>query len=60
MTKEEKKMPPKHIEDLSTRQADAAFQQSCVNQLHKIEPQLQYAKVSGSIYGIPLSVSSVA
>jgi hypothetical protein len=56
ITGDEKKLPEDEIDALVLKRAEDGFKASCVDLLDKVGPNLPYAKVSGSIHGLPSSV----
>ena len=56
MTDEELELPDDEIDPLILKRAEDDFQASCVDLLDKVGHNLPYAKVSGSIHGLPSSV----
>jgi len=56
MTDDEFELPEDEIDALVLNRAEDDFKASCVNVLDQVGRNLPYAKVSGSIHGLPSSI----
>lgn len=56
---DEMELPDEEIDDLVLKRAEDDFKVSCVNPLDQLGHNLRYAKVSGSVHGLPSSIHAL-
>ena len=60
ITDDEMELPDDEIDALVLKRAEDDFKVSCVDLLDQVGHNLSYAKVSGSVHGLPLSIHSLS